>query len=95
MERFDSIYDSLSGVYSELESMMGSIYGELQIDPTDEKNVNLLQGLGSIALKVISSQKGLVESYGDKELRDSLLSNLDAKATALSSALAQDRNKTR
>lgn len=95
MERFNNMYDSLSDVYLELENIMGSIYGELQIDPTNERNINLLQELGNVALKVIYSQKGLVENYGDKEIKDSLLTNLDAKEETLSSALAQNKNKTR
>lgn len=95
MERYDAMYDSLSGVYSELESIMGSVYEELQSDPTNIDKANFLQGLGSVALKVISSQQLLVESYGSKEFKDTLLSNLDAKAIALKDALAQDRNKTR
>lgn len=95
MEKFDNTYDSLSGVYSELENIMSNIYRELQIDPTNEKNMNLLQGLGSVALKVINSQKELVESYGDKEIKESLLLNLDAKEISLSSALVQNINKTR
>lgn len=95
MENFDSMYDSLNGVYSEIESIMGSIYDELQLDPANVDKANYLQGLGSVALKVIASQQQLVESYGSKENKDVLLSNLDAKATALSEALKQDRNKTR
>ena len=95
MERFDKMYDGLSGAYSELENIMGSVYEELQLDPTNEKNANLLQGLGSVALKVLSSQRELVENYGDKDLKDSLLSNIDSKTIALSNALSQDRNRTR
>lgn len=95
MERFGKTYDGLSGVYSELENIMGSVYEELQLDPANERNANLLQGLGSVALKVLSSQRELVESYGDKDLKDSLLSNIDSKTIALSNALSQDRNRTR
>lgn len=95
MEKFDDMYSSLNGVYSELESIMGSLYDELQVDPTNVDKANILQGLGSVALKVISSQQQLVESYGPKEYQDTLISNLDAKASALSKALKQDRNKSR
>jgi len=95
MERFGRTYDGLSGVYSELENIMGSVYEELQLDPSNERNANLLQGLGSVALKVLSSQRELVENYGDKDLKDSLLSNIDSKTIALSNALSQDRNRTR
>lgn len=95
MEGFDNMYDSLSVAYSELENIMSSIYGELQMDPANEKNMNLLQGLGSVALNVINSQKGLVESYGDKGIKESLLLNLDAKEETLLSALAQSKNKIR
>ena len=64
MEKFDDMYDSLNGVYSEIESIMGSIYDELQVDPTNVDKANYLQGLGSVALKVIAFQQQFVESYG-------------------------------
>ena len=95
MEKFDAMYDSLNGVYSEIENIMSSVYDELQADPSNVDKANFLQGLGSVALKVISSQQQLVDSYGSKEYRDAIISNLDAKATALSAALEKDRNKTR
>lgn len=89
MERqsFDIMHDNLTNVYVELENKMSSIYQEYNKIQQMKKNNNLLQGLGSVALKVISSQMDLVERYGIKLLKESLLSNLDAKATALSSTL--------
>lgn len=95
MEKIDAVYDSLSGIYSELEGIMGSVYGELRKDPTNTDKANFLQDLGSVALKVIFSQQLLVESYGSEEFKDNLLSNLDEKARVLKNTLAQDRNKIR
>lgn len=40
MEKFDAIYDNLSGLYSEIESMMGSVYEELQAEPTNVDKAN-------------------------------------------------------
>ena len=52
MEKFGNLYDNLSSIYSELEIIMGSLYEELQNDPTNMEKANLLQGLGSVANKV-------------------------------------------
>ena len=92
MEKFGTMYDNMTGIYSELENIMGSIYQELQVDPTNGKNADLLQGVGSVALKVLSSQRDLVEMYGDKDLKASLINNIDSKAMTLSTALEQIRS---
>ena len=95
MEKFDAMYDKLSEIYSELESIMAGIYQGLEVEPENIEKAELLQGLGSIALKVISSQEQLVEDYGSKEFKDTLLSNLDDKRVTLSNALAHDRHSLR
>ena len=95
MEMFESVYDNYSAIYSEIESMMSNIYSELQNDPTNVDKSNMLQGLGSVALKIIHSQMQLVDTYGEIQNKDSILSNLDNKAAVLSSALNQDRNRVR
>lgn len=64
MEKFDAMYDNLSGLYSEIESMMGSV-----------------------TLKVISSQQQLVESYCSNDFKDTLLARLDEKSIVLKNAL--------
>ena len=91
MDKFGNLYDNLSSIYSELEDIMGSLYEELQKDPMNMEKANLLQGLGSVANKVISSQMEFVESYGDPQFKDNLLTNLDNRQRALLEALAIDR----
>lgn len=95
MDKFGTMYDNLSSIYSELESIMGNLYEELQIDPTNMEKANLLQGLGSVANRIISSQMEFVESYGDPQYKDNLLINLDNRQSALLDVLAMDRNRTR
>ena len=95
MEKFDIMYDNLSGLYSEIENMMDNVYRELQTDPTNIDKVNFLQGLGSVALKVISSQQLLVESYSSIEFKDTLLARLDEKTVVLKDALEKDKYKSR
>jgi len=94
MEKFDNVYDSLTGVYSAIEYMMGEVYEELQQDPDNMDKSNFLQGLGSVALKVINSQQQLVESYAPIELKETFLSKLDEKQLILSNSLEQDKNRT-
>lgn len=95
MEKFDIMYDNLSGLYFEIENMMDNVYRELQTDPTNIDKVNFLQGLGSVALKVISSQQLLVESYSSIEFKDTLLARLDEKTVVLKDALEKDKYKSR
>lgn len=94
-ENFGEIYDNMSLTYSELESMMGTIYEEMQNNPSDDRNNNLLQGLGSIGLKILSSQRDFTEMYGDADLKETLVSRLDEKISVLSNALSQDNKKMR
>ncbi|MEG2621107.1 MAG: hypothetical protein RSA10_03375 [Bacilli bacterium] len=90
---FDKMYDDLTTVYVELESMMGNLYQGIQQDPTDQRSVELLQGLGRVAMKVICSQKDLVVNYGDKDMKEVLISNLESKEVTLSNSLSQETSK--
>ena len=91
MDKFGRVYDNLSSIYSELEDIMGSLYEELQNEPTNMEKSNLLQGLGSVANRILSSQMEFVESYGDPQYKDNLLTNLDNRQSALLDALAIDK----
>ncbi len=90
MESFNNVYDNLSVAYAHLESIMGSLYEELRKDPSNQKNSDLLQGLGEVATKILSSQKDFVEGYGEKDIKDVLMANIDSKETVLKSALGKD-----
>ena len=95
MEKFGSLYDNLSSIYSELESIMGALYGDLQNDPTNMAKVALLQDLGNVANKMLSSQMEFVESYGDPQFKDNLLTNLGNRKMSLLEALALDKERLR
>ena len=65
VEKVDIVYYKLENVYTELESIREVLQLELQKDPSDVKKAYLIQRLGKVAIKVLSSQIKLVESYGD------------------------------
>lgn len=94
-EKFGMMYDNFSNIYSELEGIMGSLYEELQNEPENVEKANLLQGLGSVAKRTLESQMNFVEAYGEAHIKESLLSNLDAKKQVLVDALAIDRDRFR
>ena len=48
-----------------------------------------------LTLKVISSQGDFVESYGNVESKEAMLSNINAKYDVLYSSLAKERDRTR
>ena len=91
MEKFGNLYDNLSAINSELEDIMGSLYEELQNAPMNMEKANLLHGLGSVANRILSSQMEFVESYGEPQYKDNLLTNLDNRQRALLEALAIDK----
>lgn len=95
MKNFDEIYDNMSGIFSKIENIMGYIYQDLQLDPNNEKNCELLQQLGEAALKVLDTQRELVETNAFGEISGSLISNIDSKALALTTALSQTNQKKR
>lgn len=94
-EMFENMYDNYNAIYSQLESMMVSLYDDLQKEPMNVDKSNMLQGLGSIALNVISSQMELVERYCVPQYKDNLLSNLDSRAIGLKDALNENKNRSR
>ncbi len=95
MENFDFIYDSMTKNYSDLEQIMGAVYQKIQSDPTDENNIELLQGLGGIAKNMIESQKEFTTNYGDPSIKETIVANLDDKQQALMKALGETTGKTK
>ena len=89
------MYDKLEDVYTELESIREVLQLELQKDPSDVKKAYLIQRLGNVVIKVLSSKIELVESYDDSQIKDNLLNNLDHKVSLLSAELSMDRNGVR
>ena len=94
-EKFGMVFDNFSNIYSELEGIMGSLYGELQNEPSNVEKANFLQELGSVAKRTLESQMNFVEVYGEVYVKESLLNNLDAKRQVLVDALAIDRDRFR
>ena len=94
-EKFGMMFDNFSNIYSELEGIMGSLYEELQNEPSNVEKANLLQDLGSVAKRTLESQMNFVEAYGEAYIKESLLNNLDAKKQVLVDALAIDRDRFR
>lgn len=89
MENFDRVFDDLTGVYSELENVMGSLYNDIQNNPEDQRSIEMLRGLGNVASRLLASQRDLVESYCDHEFKENLDRRLEEKEMVLSTALSQ------
>lgn len=95
MENFDNTFSNLNEIYSRLDNIMGAVFNELQTDPTNKNKSNLLQELGDLSLKVISSQQQFAESYAPREYSEEIVSRLESKKEALTSALGQSSNMVR
>lgn len=72
---------------------MSDLYQYLQDNPADEMARDVLNRLGTIRQNMIFSQREFTSSYGDPNLKDNLINNLDSKAEALKKA--QDETKTK
>lgn len=85
---FEEVYDSMTQSYSELESIMGNIY-----QANGNQNNEMIQVLGNVAKKMITTQISFVEGYADPSIKNSLVSNLESKYEVLSNALGQEQER--
>lgn len=85
---FEEVYDSMNQSYSELESIMGNIY-----QSNGNQNNEMIQVLGNVAKKMISTQISFVQGYAEPSIKDSLVSNLESKYEVLSNALGQEQER--
>lgn len=74
-EQFDYVYEQMNKSFSYVEGMMGVICDKIKNDPTNSENIEILEGLGEIALKILYSQREFTDVYADGEMKDYYMSD--------------------
>ena len=92
---FGIVYGSFDEVYTDLKSIMSSLYETIQREPEVEDNKQLFKKLGETSLKLLSAQKRLVNVYGDRYTKDVYISLTDSKKSNMEEVLNQIDSKTK
>ena len=89
MENFDLLFEKMSENYNYLQTIMGEVYERVKNDPTDESNIQLLEGLGNLAKRMLSTEASFVTSYGTTDDAVILMDKIEDKQAALSRSLEE------
>ena len=89
MENFDLLFEKMNENYNYLQTIMGEVYEKVKIDPADESNIQLLEGLGNLAKRMLSTEASFVTSYGTTDDAVILMDKIEDKQAALSRSLEE------
>ena len=87
MENFDLLFEKMSENYNYLQTIMGEVYERVKNDPTDESNIELLESLGNLAKRMLSTEESFVVSYSPRKETMDLMDRVETKKSALSDAM--------
>ena len=87
MENFDLLYDKMNENYNYLQTIMGEVYERVKNNPTDESNIELLESLGNLAKRMISTEESFVLSFCPNEEMIDLIDKIESKKTTLKDAM--------
>lgn len=90
MDNFDLLFDKMNENYNYLHEIMGGVYEKIKENPGDESNYQLLDALGNLGKRMLSTQESLVESYCHTEEAASLIDRIDGKKEALTTSLEEN-----
>jgi len=94
-EKFYSMYDDMTKTYEVVEQMMAAVYDEMVSNPSNEQNYRVLQGLGDIALRTLTSQENFVFTYcQDNQIKERMFNRIEEKKEMLRTSLKKDTGKT-
>ena len=60
MENFDLLLDKMNENYSYLQTIMGVVYEKVKENPEDESSMELLESLGNLGKRMLSTEESLV-----------------------------------
>ncbi|MFA5602155.1 MAG: hypothetical protein WDA21_00230 [Bacilli bacterium] len=85
---FDIIYYEMVENYSRTIDLMGVVHKNGEVS-----SLAVLEELGEIAENMLDTQGEFVLTYCTPKLRESLLTNIDAKKSSLFTALGKNKEK--
>lgn len=89
MGNFDLLVDKMNDNYNYLQTIMGVVYEKLKENPEDEYNRELLESLGNLGKRMLSTEESLVVSYGSTDEAINLTDGINAKKQALTTSLEE------
>ena len=95
MENFDLLLDKMNENYSYLQTIMGVVYEKVKENPEDESSMELLESLGNLGKRMLSTEESLVGSYCHKDEAITLIDKIEEKKNSLTTSLEETTIKKR
>ena len=89
MENFDLLNEKMNEIYNYLLGIMGEIDKKIKENPNDESNYQLLEDLGNLGKRMLSTQESLAVSYGTTDEAINLMDRINDKKQALTTSLEE------
>ncbi len=89
MGNFDLLFEKMNDNYNYLQTIMGAVYEKIKENPSDESNYQLLDALGNLGKRMLSTQESLVGSYCRTDDAVSLMDRIDDKKRDLTTSLEE------
>lgn len=89
MENFDLLLGKMDDNYSYLQTIMGVVYEKVKENPGDEYSRELLESLGNLGKRMLSTEESLVVSYGTTDEAINLMDRISDKKQALTTSLEE------
>lgn len=89
MENFDLLHGNMDDNYSYLQTIMGVVYEKVKENPGDEYSRELLESLGNLGKRMLSTEETLVVSYGAPNETINLIDRISDKKQALTTSLEE------
>ena len=89
MENFDLLVDKMNENYNYLQTIMGVVYEKVKENPGDEYSRELLESLGNLGKRMLSTEESLVVSYGSPDEAINLMDRISDKKQALTTSLEE------
>ncbi len=89
MENFDLLNEKMNEIYNYLLGIMGEIDKKIKENPNDESNYQLLEDLGNLGKRMLSTQESLAVSYGTTDEAINLMDRINDKKQVLITSLEE------
>lgn len=89
MENFDLLFEKMNENYNYLQAIMGEVYERVKENPEDEYSREILESLGNLGKRMLSTEESLVVSYGSPDETINLMDKINDKKQALTTSLEE------
>ena len=89
MENFDLLFEKMNDNYNYLQTIMGVVYEKVKENPEDEYSRELLEALGNLGKRMLSTEESLVVSYESTDEAINLMDRINDKKQALTTSLEE------